>query len=90
MVSSNDINVNLSEIIKELKSLSHNATEEVLLIIITAIILVIILIQRIYHCYALVCKNNNPEPQVGIADQQLIVGSVEGVDGVVSGMSRRC
>lgn len=57
--NTNDINVNLSEILKELKSLTHNATEEVLLIIITAIILVIILIQRIYHCYALVCKNND-------------------------------
>lgn len=90
MVSSNDININLSEIIKELKALSHNATEEVLLIIITAIILVIILIQRIYHCYAIVCKNNDTTPTPNIADQQLMSGSVEGIEGVVSGMSRRC
>ena len=61
MVNNNDININLSEIIEQLQKLAHNTAEEVLLVIITAIILLIILIQRIYHCYTLVCKNNNQQ-----------------------------
>ena len=46
------LELNLSQIIKELQQLSKNSSEEVLLVIITAIILLLVLIQRIYHCYA--------------------------------------
>lgn len=63
------LELNLSQIIEELRKLSSNSSEEVLLVLVTLTILVLVLVQRVWHCYKAYQKYH-------ILDNQPVVGPV--------------